>query len=134
MQSPYSAGEPLVTLTPRRRVLIADNNADLVAVLSELIRMDGTLELAGHVATGAAAVERVTHEPIDVLLLDLGLEDCHGFEVLDKLVRSGSPTRVIVHTGHASAELQAHAKRRGAAAYVVKTGDIEQLLATMRDV
>jgi two-component system, NarL family, invasion response regulator UvrY len=123
-----------VTSTPRRRVLIADNNADLVAVLSELIRMDGGLELAGDVTTGAAAIERVTREPIDVLLLDLGLEDCHGFEVLDKLVRAGCPTRVIVHTGHSSPELQAHAKRRGAAAYVVKTGDIEELLAVMRAV
>lgn len=124
-----------MTSSPRRRrVLIADNNLDLVVVLSELIRMEGSLELVGHVATGAAAIERVNSEAVDILLLDLGLEDCHGFEVLDKLVKSGSPTRVIVHTGHASAELQAHAKRRGAAAYVVKTGDIEQLLATMRDV
>jgi two-component system, NarL family, response regulator EvgA len=123
-----------VTSTPRRRVLIADNNADLVAVLCELIRMDESLELVGHVATGAAAFERVTHESVDVLLLDLGLEDCHGFEVLDRLVKAGSPTRVIVHTGHSSSELQAHAKRHGAAAYVVKTGDIDELLATMRAV
>lgn len=118
----------------RRRVLIADNNLDLVVVLSELIRMEASLELVGHVASGAAALERVQSEAIDVLLLDLGLEDCHGFEVLDKLVKSGSTTRVIVHSGHSSAELKAHAKRRGAAAYVVKTGDIEELLATMRDV
>ena len=118
----------------RRRVLIADNNLDLVAVLSELIRMEGSLELVGHVATGAAAIEKVTSEPIDVLLLDLGLEDCHGFEVLDKVVQSGSSTRVIVHTGHSSAQLQAHAKLRGAAAYVVKNGDIEELLAAMRGV
>jgi DNA-binding NarL/FixJ family response regulator len=124
----------VTTIPRRRRVLIADNNQDLVAVLSELIRMDDSLELAGDVATGAAAIERVTAESIDVLLLDLGLEDCHGFEVLDKLVRAGSTTRVIVHTGHASAELQAHAKRRGAAAYVVKSGDIDELLAVMRDV
>jgi len=124
-----------VTSAPhRRRVLIADNNLDLVVVLSELIRMEASLELVGHVATGAAALERVRCEAIDVLLLDLGLEDCHGFEVLDKLVKSGSSTRVIVHSGHSSAELKAHAKRRGAAAYVVKTGDIEELLATMRDV
>lgn len=115
-------------------MLIADNNLDLVVVLSELIRMEASLELVGHVATGAAALQRVRSEAIDVLLLDLGLEDCHGFEVLDKLVKSGSSTRVIVHSGHSSTELQAHAKRRGAAAYVVKTGDIEELLATMRDV
>lgn len=124
-----------MTSSPRRRrVLIADNNLDLVLVLSELIAMDASLELVGHVATGAAAIERVSSEAVDILLLDLGLEDCHGFEVLDKLVKSGSATRVIVHTGHSSAELQAHAKRRGAAAYVVKTGDIDELLATMRDV
>ena len=125
--------QPPVTSTPRRRrVLIADNNLDLVTILSELIRMDGSLELAGHVTTGADALARVASEPIDVLLLDLGLEDVHGFEVLDKLVQSGSPTRVVVHTGHSSAELQAHAKRKGAAAYVVKSGDIEELLAVMR--
>ncbi len=118
----------------RRRVLIADNNEDLITIMSELIRMEGSLDLVGHVATGAAAIARVTSEPIDILLLDLGLEDCHGFEVLDTLVKSGSATRVIVHSGHSSAELQAHAKRRGAAAYVIKSGDIEQLLAIMRDV
>jgi DNA-binding NarL/FixJ family response regulator len=123
-----------VTSPPRRRVLIADNNLDLVMVLSELIRMEGSLELVGHVATGAAAIDRVSSEAIDILLLDLGLEDCHGFEVLDKLVSAGSTTRVIVHTGHSSTELQAHAKRRGAAAYLVKTGDIDELLATIRNV
>jgi DNA-binding NarL/FixJ family response regulator len=94
--------------------------------------MDASFELVGHVLTGAAAIERIRAEPVDVLLLDLGLEDCHGFEVLDRLVSSGSATKVIVHTGHSSAELQVHAKRRGAAAFVVKSGDIEELLAAIR--
>ena len=78
------------------------------------------------------ALERVRAEPVDVLLLDLGLEDCHGFDVLDRLVKSGSPTKVIVHTGHSSDELRAHAKRKGAVGYVVKSGDVEELLAAIR--
>lgn len=116
----------------RRRVLIADNSPDLVQILGEIIRMEGSFELIGHVSTGAAALERVRAEPVDVLLLDLGLEDCHGFDVLDRLVKSGSPTKVIVHTGHSSDELRAHAKRKGAAGYVVKSGDVEELLAAIR--
>jgi DNA-binding NarL/FixJ family response regulator len=116
----------------RRRVLIADNSPDLVQILGEIIRMEGSFELIGHVSTGAAALERVRAEPVDVLLLDLGLEDCHGFDVLDRLVKSGSPTKVIVHTGHSSDELRAHAKRKGAAGYVVKSGDVEELLSAIR--
>lgn len=116
----------------RRRVLVADNNVDLALILGEIIRMEGSLEFLGHVSTGAAAFERTQTEAVDILVLDLGLEDCHGFEVLDRLVSTGSRTRVIVHSGHSSPELEAHARRKGAAAYVVKDGDIDTLLAAIR--
>ena len=96
--------------------------------------MDETLEFIGFVLSGAAAVRRTQTEGVDVLVLDLGLEDCHGFEVLDRLQAVGSKTKVIVHSGHASPELAAHAKRKGAVAYVVKDGDAEALLSVIRSV
>ena len=115
-------------------MLLADNNPDLAQVLAEVIRLDGRLEFIGFVSSGAAALRRLESEPVDVLLLDLGLEDCHGFDVLDRLRAQGTTTRVIVHSGHASPELAAHAKRRGAAAYVVKDGDPQALLAAIHSV
>jgi DNA-binding NarL/FixJ family response regulator len=114
-------------------VLVADNSADLALVLGEIIRMDPTLEFVGYVLTGAEALEKSRAGATDVLILDLGLGDCHGFEVLDHLRADASQVKVIVHTGHASAELAAHALRKGAAAYVVKDGDPEALLAAIRD-
>jgi DNA-binding NarL/FixJ family response regulator len=54
--------------------------------------------------------------------------------VLDRLQAEGSKTKVIVHSGHASPELAAHAKRKGAVAYVVKDGDAEALLSVIRSV
>lgn len=116
----------------RRRVLVADNNADLAQMLGEIIRMEGSLDFAGHVLTGTDALSRVASERIDVLVLDLGLEDLHGFDVLERVVNSGSRTKVIVHSGHASPELAAHAKHKGAVAYVVKDGDVNTLLAAIR--
>lgn len=93
--------------------------------------MEDSLEFVGHVATGAEALARVTSGAIDVLILDLGLDDMPGLEVLQRIVHAGLPTKVIVHTGHASPELAAHAKSKGAAAYVVKDGDIKALLAAI---
>jgi len=120
-------------LARRRRVLVADNSADLALVLGEIIGMDPTLEFVGHVLTGAEALEKSRAGATDVLILDLGLGDCHGFEVLDRLRADATQVKVIVHTGHASADLAAHARRKGAAAYVVKDGDPEALLAAIRD-
>jgi DNA-binding NarL/FixJ family response regulator len=126
---PPSTGAPAP-----RRVLLADNSPDLAEVLGEIIRMEPSLEFLGHVRTGAEAFEKVQGEAVDVLVLDLGLEDCNGFEVLERLERAGSKARVIVHTGYASDELAAHAKRKGAAAFVIKNGDIAALLAAIHAV
>jgi DNA-binding NarL/FixJ family response regulator len=112
-------------------VLIADNNADLAQLLGEIIRNESSLEFAGSVSTGAEALARVQCESIDILVLDLGLGDVHGFDVLERLSRAGSRTRVIVHSGHSSPQLAAHATRCGAAAYVVKDGDVRTLLSAI---
>jgi DNA-binding NarL/FixJ family response regulator len=121
-------------LIPRRRVLLADNNTDFSQVFGEIMRLDPMLEFIGYVTSGAAALERVQHEPVDVLVLDLGLEDCHGFDVLERLRSQGSRTKVVVHSGHTAPELAAHAKRKGADAYVVKDGDAEALLSVIREI
>lgn len=120
-------------LSRRRRVLIADNNADLAQVLGEIIRMDDTLELVGCVTTGAEALAQSLTGATDVLVLDLTMGDCHGFEILDRLRAESSMVKVIVHTGHSSEALAAHALRKGATAYVVKDGDTETLLAAIRN-
>lgn len=121
----------MITETTRRRVLVADNNCDLAQILGEIIGTEDSLDFVGHVSSGAEALARVGGEPIDILILDLGLADIHGFDVLDRLKRAGSPTRVIVHSGFSSPQLVAHARQRGAAAYVVKDGDVKTLLAAI---
>lgn len=126
---------PATTAAPvRRRVLLADNSPDLAELLGEIIGMEPSLDYVGHVATGAAAIERVQSEAVDVLVLDLGLEDCNGFEVLDRLSAAGSQVKVIVHTGHSAGELAVHARRKGAAAFVVKDGDFPALLEVIQSV
>jgi DNA-binding NarL/FixJ family response regulator len=121
-------------LTRKRRVLLADNNTDFAQVFGEIIRLDTALEFVGYVTSGTEAIQKVQADKVDVLVLDLGLADCHGFDVLDRLRAQGSPTKVVVHSGHTAAEMAAHAKRKGAAAYVIKDGDAEVLLSVIREI
>jgi DNA-binding NarL/FixJ family response regulator len=86
------------------------------------------------VTSGAAAIERVGAGATDILLLDLSLGDCHGFEVLRQLRSCGAPVKVIVHSGFGSPEIAAQAKRLGAAGFIVKDGDLESLMRTLRSV
>jgi DNA-binding NarL/FixJ family response regulator len=115
----------------RRRVLIAENSADLAQALVEIIGFDPQLDVVGFVLSGEAALERARQGAADVLVLDLGLPDCSGFEVLERLQTVSSPPKVIIYTGHASPELAAHARAKGAVACIVKDGSFEALLAAI---
>jgi DNA-binding NarL/FixJ family response regulator len=117
---------------PRRRVLIADNSADLAQALVEIIGLDAQLEVVGYVLSGAAALERARQGVADVLVLDLGLPDCSGFEVLERLQADSPSLAVIIYTGHSSPELAARARQMGAAACIVKDGTFDALLAAIR--
>jgi DNA-binding NarL/FixJ family response regulator len=117
-----------------RRVLIVDNSADLAEALGMIVRLDETLEFVGSALTGKEALARAAAGEVDVMVLDLGLGDCSGFDVLDRLRAQGSKVRVIMHTGHALQELQDRARAKGAAAFVLKDGDFRALLKAIHDV
>jgi two-component system, NarL family, invasion response regulator UvrY len=120
--------------TGPRRVLIVDNSEDLAQALGAIVQMDDGLVFAGYALTGAQALEKIGAGGVDVVVLDLGMGDMSGFDVLDRVRQSSPEVKVIMHTGHALPQLQAEAKRRGAAAYVLKDGDFRALLTAMRTV
>jgi DNA-binding NarL/FixJ family response regulator len=54
--------------------------------------------------------------------------------VLERLHAESPNLKLIVHTAHSSDEHAAHARRMGAAAFVVKDGDVHALLNAIRSV
>jgi DNA-binding NarL/FixJ family response regulator len=120
--------------SPRRRVLIVDNSRDLAEALGMIVRMDAGLTYVGCALTGREALARADAGEVDVMVLDLGLDDCSGFDVLDRLRERGSPVRVLIHTGHALPELRERAHAKGAAGFVVKDGDFRALLQAIHGV
>ncbi|HLF09887.1 MAG TPA: ATP-binding protein, partial [Gammaproteobacteria bacterium] len=103
--------EPPAAVT--RRVLIADDNADVVESLAMLLRMDGHEVAVAHDGQGALA-NFMSFRP-EVALLDIGMPSLDGYEVARKM-REASPDRavmLIAMTGWGQERDKARAKEAG---------------------
>lgn len=102
----------------------------------QLILRDGLqalLEAAGHEVVGASsdpttAMAEAQQLQANVMLLDLGLGERSGFEVLQELRRRDASVRVVVLTMSALPRHVAEAVRLGAAGYVLKDAGAGELM------
>jgi two-component system KDP operon response regulator KdpE len=83
--------------------------------------------------TGAQALEEAAHHPPDLVILDLGLPDLDGVEVIGGL-RGWTDAPIIVLSGRADSTDKVEALDAGADDYVTKPFGMDELLARMRAV
>ncbi len=111
------------------RILIVDDEAPLRRALSISLRARG-YEVRG-VSGGEQAIVAVADHVSDLVLLDLGLGDIDGLEVLER-IRGMSEIPVIVLTARDSQSDKVLLLDAGADDYVTKPFDTEELLARIR--
>jgi two-component system, OmpR family, KDP operon response regulator KdpE len=111
------------------RVLVIDDDPQLLRALRI------TLRAAGHdvdtAPDGRTALQRASAVPPDVIVLDLGLPDLDGTEVLAGL-RPGFAGPVVVLSARADSQDKVRALDAGADDYVTKPFDMRELLARLR--
>jgi two-component system, OmpR family, KDP operon response regulator KdpE len=113
----------------RGRVLVADDEAPLRRALSTSLRARGYD--VTEASSGEQAVVAVADRACDLVILDLGLGDIEGLEVLER-IRSFSPVPVIVLTARHTQSDKVALLDAGADDYVTKPFDTEELLARIR--
>jgi DNA-binding response OmpR family regulator len=103
------------------RVLIVEDDVDLVALVKRWLERDG--HLVEHVADGAAAVDALKWAPLPhLVLLDVMLPKMDGFEVLQRL-RADPRTKglpVVMVTSFSRDRDAARGRELGANDYIVK--------------
>jgi PAS domain S-box-containing protein len=114
-----------------RVVLLADDNADAVEVLAELLRLEGhQVQVAGD---GNAAAQLAGELQPDVLVLDIGMPGMNGYEVA-RQVRAqewGSDALLVAATGWGQDEDRRKAMEAGFDLHFTKPFSPEQLLAAI---
>ncbi|MBF0686420.1 MAG: response regulator transcription factor [Cellulomonas sp.] len=111
-------------------ILIAEDEERIASFVAKGLRAHGYEATA--VLTGEAALERVEAGGIDLLVLDLGLGDMDGFEVLRHLRTEGYELPVILLTARSSVTDTVTGLESGADDYMAKPFRFEELLARVR--
>ncbi len=106
-------------------VLVVEDNPDIVIGLQDLLQHDGYLvTVAG---TCADAIAKIAMQRFNVILLDLGLPDGDGIEVLKEVQRRDASLPVIIITAHIAQERTVGSLAKGAFAYLTKPYNTEEL-------
>jgi DNA-binding response OmpR family regulator len=115
-----------------KRVLVVDDEPNIVMSLQFLMEREGYLvEVA---ETGRAAVDALTGTPFDLVLLDVMIPDCDGFEVCQQL--RGRPgwakTKVVMLTAKGRDVEREKGLALGADAYVTKPFSTRDLVKQVK--
>ncbi|CAA7618802.1 sigma-54 dependent transcriptional regulator [Magnetospirillum sp. SS-4] len=118
-------------MVSRSRLLIVEDSPSLSYTYAEYMRSsEWDLSVVG---TGQAALDVVTGDPPDVVLLDLGLPDMNGMDILRRIAGDAIPSTVIVITAQGSIQVAIEAMRLGAYDFLVKPFTRDRLLITVRN-
>jgi PAS domain S-box-containing protein len=114
----------------RYSILVVEDNPDIVIGLQDLLQHDGyDVSVAG---TCAAAIALITQQRFNAILLDLGLPDGDGLEVLREVQRRDPSLPVIIVTAHIAQERTVGSLAKGAFAYLTKPYNREELRQNLR--
>ncbi|MFT5164632.1 MAG: two-component system OmpR family response regulator [Alteromonadaceae bacterium] len=112
------------------RILLVEDDSQLAQGLQQSLRHEGFV--VNHVENGKAALNALAVPDQDMVILDLGLPDIDGLEVLRQLRDRKIDIPVIILTARDSIENKVKGLDFGADDYLVKPFDISELLARLR--
>lgn len=114
------------------RVLVVDDDRSLAETIAEILEKEDISVVVAQ--TGKAALEEARHDPEGIALVDIKLPDISGIELMKRLREVAPGLDVVIVTGNATVGSAVAALNLGAARYVVKPCDPDELRAVVRDV
>lgn len=112
------------------RILLVDDEDEFAQLLSERLESRGLrVDTAGN---GVEALDKVKKGAFDVVVLDMVMPVMDGIETLKRLREEQPDLQIILLTGHATVEKGVQAIKLGAADFLEKPADIEELMEKIR--
>lgn len=113
------------------RILVVDDEPSMRELLGIMLRKEGyDVLLADSRAMAAAVLQK---GPVEMVITDIRLGDGDGLEILRHVRSASSRTPVIVMTAYGSTETAVAALKLGAADYLVKPFDVDELKIVVRN-
>ena len=107
-------------------ILIADDEAGIRESLTIVLEDEGYS--CTTVSDGDAAIRAIDEGSFDIIISDLKMPKTDGIGVLEHALKKSSDTLTIIITAHATVETAIKALRKGAADYILKPLDFDEVL------
>ena len=113
-----------------RRVLVVDDEANVAYIVETALRLDGWTTTSA--ASGAEALGLAESFKPDLIVLDVMLSDCDGFDLCKRMRRGGSTTPIIFLSARRDAPDRVRGLTIGGDDYLTKPFSVEELVARCR--
>ena len=112
------------------RILVVEDDTTLLSQISDRFRQEGfAVDTAEN---GEEGLYQIQEFPIDLAIIDLGLPDFSGSELITKARQAGVKTPIIILTARDRWQEKVAGLESGADDYMTKPFEIEELLARIR--
>lgn len=117
-------------MSDEMQVLLVEDDASLASGLCRALAREGFV--ANPVSNGSAALHVVDVDPPDIVVLDLGLPDMDGLDVLRRIRQRNPTLPVLILTARSSVDARVSGLDRGADDYLPKPFETPELIARLR--
>lgn len=131
MSTPRVEGPRSVEAAPPARVLVIDDEPQIRRFLEISLRSEGFA--VSEASNGLEGIELLAKRGADLVVLDLGLPDLEGYEVLER-IRGWSEVPVIVLSVRSAEAEKVRALDAGAHDFVTKPFGVQEFMARVRAV
>jgi len=115
-----------IIIVEKHKILIIDDDKNVRKTLADILKVKGyELFTAESGTNGLALLKQL---PINLVIVDLGLSDMSGLEVLGRIKTNRPFAETIILTGNASLDSAIEATNKGAFSYLLKPYDIDKLI------
>ncbi len=114
--------------------IIADDHEIVRRGLRGILEGEGGCRVVAEAADGLTAAQLVEKHKPNILILDLNMPRLHGIEVLRQTRGTSAQTRVIVLSMHNDEAYVIESLRAGAAAYILKGSESQEILQALKEV
>lgn len=121
-------------MAARMRIFAIDDHSIFREGLQAICGSQEDFEVVGHAEDGAQALALLRHYQPDIVLLDIGLRNMNGLDLVNQLRRVCPNVRIVVLTGHHEREYIMTALRLGVHGFLHKDMSAVDLFTALRDI
>jgi DNA-binding NarL/FixJ family response regulator len=113
-------------------IAVVEDNPEFMRRFVGIVEADSDFTLAGVAATGSAAIELIGRSAADLYLVDLGLPDMSGIDVIRLVADTYPDSEVMVISVFGDEQHVIESIEAGATGYLLKDSSAQQIAASIR--